>query len=77
MSPETPNPDLLHIPGTLPSKVNTQKRSVWEYKCVSRNLQNEPNEDAFNALGADGWELAGIFTSGRTVYFIFKHLQEG
>lgn len=65
VNPEVPRPDLLHIPGTLPSKVNTKKQSVLEYKCVSRNLQNEPDADAFNALGGDGWELASIFTSGR------------
>lgn len=76
MSPEIPRPDLLHIPGGLPSKVNIQKQSVWEYKCVSRNLENEPDEDAFNTLGGDGWELTGTFTSGRIVHFIFKRLQE-
>ena len=77
MNPEVPRPDLLHIPGLLPSEVNTKKQSVWEYQCVSRNLQDEPDMDAFTALGCDGWELASIFTSGRAVHFIFNRLQEG
>jgi hypothetical protein len=46
----------------------------WEYRTLVRNLAKEeaPNEEELNLLGADGWELAGMFTDSPFVYFYFK-----
>jgi hypothetical protein len=46
----------------------------WEYKQLIRNLAEEhaPTEEELNTLGAEGWELAGIFTHAPFVYFYFK-----
>jgi hypothetical protein len=63
--------------GMVPSPiVYVDENPVWEYKQLVRNLAKEkaPSEDELNALGADGWELAGIFTDSPFVYFYFKRL---
>ncbi len=56
--------------------VYVEENPAWEYKQLVRNLAKEkaPSEDELNALGADGWELAGIFTDSPFVYFYFKRL---
>lgn len=58
--------------------VYVKDEPAWEYKQLVRNLAKEkaPAEDELNALGADGWELAGIFTDSPFVYFYFKRLAE-
>jgi hypothetical protein len=63
--------------GLVPSPiVYVEENPAWEYKQLVRNLAKEkaPTEDELNALGADGWELAGIFTDSPFVYFYFKRL---
>jgi hypothetical protein len=63
--------------GLVPSPiVYVEENPAWEYKQLVRNLAKEkaPSEDELNALGADGWELAGIFTDSPFVYFYFKRL---
>jgi hypothetical protein len=63
--------------GLVPSPiVYVDENLAWEYKQLVRNLAKEkaPSEDELNALGADGWELAGIFTDSPFVYFYFKRL---
>jgi hypothetical protein len=63
--------------GLVPSPiVYVDENPAWEYKQLVRNLAKEkaPSEDELNALGADGWELAGIFTDSPFVYFYFKRL---
>jgi hypothetical protein len=61
-----------------PPIVYVKEKPVWEYKQLVRNLAQEktPTEDELNALGADGWELVGIFTATPFVYFYFKRLAE-
>jgi hypothetical protein len=56
--------------------VYVEENPAWEYKQLVRNLAKEkaPSEDELNALGTDGWELAGIFTDSPFVYFYFKRL---
>jgi hypothetical protein len=47
----------------------------WEYKEVVRNLENEvlPTERELDALGAEGWELAGVANEGQQqVHLYFK-----
>jgi hypothetical protein len=49
---------------------------AWEYKHVSRSLtEQEPlGENELNELGAQGWELAGVFNDSRSAHFYFKRL---
>lgn len=74
----------LHVPQQAPSgpiqipMVYVKGKSVWEYKQLIRNLRTEqaPSQDELNTLGADGWELAGVFADLPFVYFYFKRLVE-
>ncbi len=61
-----------------PPTVYIKNKPVWEYKQVVRNLAKEvaPTDAELNALGADGWELAGIFTDSPFGYFYLKRLVE-
>ncbi|WP_248354662.1 DUF4177 domain-containing protein [Anaeromyxobacter oryzae] len=51
---------------------------TWEYKHVARDLEKEaaPDEAELNALGADGWELAGVLAHGNAAHFYFKRQKE-
>ena len=46
----------------------------WEYKLVVHSLEEGKalNEEELNALGAEGWELAGIIFAPPTAYHYFK-----
>jgi hypothetical protein len=46
----------------------------WEYKEMVRDRETEQllNEAELNALGSEGWELAGIADESRRVHFYFK-----
>jgi hypothetical protein len=63
----------IHLP-----MVYVTEKSVWEYKQIIRNLAKEQalTEGELNALGSDGWELAGVFNDSPFVYFYFKRLAE-
>ena len=65
-------------PPTEPPMVYVYEALRWEYKCITWNVAKEgpPSEDGLNALGAEGWELAGIASLSNDVYFYFKRLQE-
>jgi hypothetical protein len=47
---------------------------TWEYKHLVRDLAREraPEEVELDALGGDGWELAGVFTHGSEAHLYFK-----
>lgn len=75
----TPEPHPLP-PYTVPD-VRVQPPMVfvepaWEYKHVARSLtEQEPlGEKELNELGAQGWELAGVFTDTQSAHFYFKRL---
>lgn len=59
-----------------PPIVYVDEEIVWEYKQLVRNLakENAPTEEELNKLGAEGWELAGVFSDSPFVYFYFKRL---
>jgi hypothetical protein len=59
-----------------PPMVYVNKDPAWEYQVVVRNLVQEKALEAaeLNELGADGWELAGVFSDSPFVYFYFKRL---
>ena len=48
--------------------------TVWEYKLLvrARDQDELPSEEEMNALGALGWELAGIANQQKLVHFYFK-----
>ncbi len=70
------------LPGSLPEKkvqppmVYIHVKPAWEYKVLTCNLEREkaPDEAGLNALGAQGWELVGIFSDSPFVFFYFKRL---
>jgi hypothetical protein len=80
--PGTPEvPRIPHIPrepeAVTPPPVPTvyvTERPAWEYKHVVRRLGEGAvlGEGEMNALGADGWELAGLFTDATSVHYYFK-----
>jgi hypothetical protein len=55
-----------------------KEKYIWKYKQLVRNLAKEtaPTEDELNVLGAEGWELTGMFTDSPFVYLYFKRLAE-
>ena len=52
-----------------PPIVCVQEQLRWEYKQLIRNLAEEParTEEELTTPGAEGWELAGIFTDSPLV----------
>jgi len=49
---------------------------IWEYHYVVRSLAegNVPDQAELNALGAQGWELAGLYADAQSVHLYFKRL---
>jgi len=58
--------------------VYVKEKAKWEYKVLVRNLGKEqaPDEIELNALGVDGWELAGVASDSPLIYFYFKRLRQ-
>jgi hypothetical protein len=54
--------------------VSVRDEPRWEYRRILRNLRTEeaPSESELNALGADGWELSGLFSDSPFLYVFFK-----
>ena len=48
----------------------------WEYKHVARKVTDEAPmaQEELNALGAEGWELAALYTGPGSVHLYFKRL---
>ena len=48
----------------------------WTYKHLQRPLGElaQVSDGELDALGAEGWELAGLATESATVHFFFKRL---
>jgi hypothetical protein len=45
---------------------------AWEYRYVFKTGAMLADEAELNALGAEGWELAGVSTDPGGVHFYFK-----
>ena len=80
--PAHPHPDVPEPQG--PSRSQVQPPTVfvyetqkWEYKVVGRNLATEStlSEAELNALGRDGWELAGVVTLPNAAQFYLKRIR--
>lgn len=74
--PVAPDPSSGTPLPPLP-RVYVQEDVAWEYRVVTRNLakQDAPSEAELNTLGADGWELAGLFSDSPFLYLYFKRLR--
>ena len=61
-----------------PPMVIVEKQLKWEYKQIARNLKKEKplDETELNALGAEGWEMAGVAQHSTNIYFYFKRSVE-
>ena len=59
-----------------PPMVYVYESARWEYRILSRDLAHEglPTEEELNALGAEGWGLAGVISQPDQVHFYFKRL---
>jgi hypothetical protein len=59
-------PPMVYVPPT------------WEYTEIVRPAEpgKLPTEAELNALGARGWELAGVVRTDDAVHFYFKRLAE-
>lgn len=66
------------VRGFRPSMVYVYEDTAWKYKRVSRDLVHEelPTEEEMNALGAEGWELAGVVNQSDKVHFYLKRLRK-
>lgn len=51
----------------------------WEYQELVRDAESAelPSESELNALGGEGWELAGLVSRGSLVHFYFKRERLG
>lgn len=67
-----PNPNSDAEPN-LPI-VYAHDSQAWEYKLFIRDMEadNPPDEEEINPLGAQGWELVGMFLHTGMLYFYFK-----
>ena len=52
--------------------VYVYERQQWEYRVI---VQPAMTQDELNALGADGWELAGVLALLDTTNFYFKRVR--
>ncbi|MQA92411.1 MAG: hypothetical protein GEU90_19660 [Gemmatimonas sp.] len=77
MSPQ-PNPPQPspHVPLPIPM-VRVRDELRWEYRRILRNLRTGDPPDAaeLDALGADGWELTGLFADSPFLYLYFKRVK--
>ncbi|HLF75036.1 MAG TPA: hypothetical protein VI524_11855 [Anaerolineales bacterium] len=66
--PEPVHPPMIYVKEPL----------KWEYKQIACDLEKEGplSESELNALGAEGWELAGVVQQPPVAYFYFKRLVE-
>ena len=56
--------------------VYVKDKIVWQYKVLTRDLAQVPNEDELNTLGKDGWELAAVVPHVAVAHFYFKKVKD-
>lgn len=61
-----------------PLMVFVQEKAAWQYKYVAIDLWRDTmaDEKLLDDLGADGWELAGMFPYEGSLHFYFKRLKD-
>ena len=75
--PHEPQPQQPARPSPVPPTVFVYERRTWEYKVVRKMIADEGllAENELNALGASGWELAGVVTVAGEATFVFKRVR--
>lgn len=65
---ETPQPPMVYV----------KEKAAWEYKqlIIDADTDQTPTEDELNKLGAEGWELVGVYTDPPHITFTFKRPAE-
>ena len=73
IQPFPPEPEPRPAPFPLPM-VTVRDEPRWEYRRIVRNLRTEdpPTEKELDALGAEGWELTGLFSDSPFLYLYLK-----
>jgi hypothetical protein len=56
--------------------VYVTENPAWEYKVLTRGVDELPDGIELSALGKDGWELAGLVALAEQVFFYFKRLRQ-
>ena len=71
-------PDQPKTDPFSPPVVYVRERAGWEYRRLRRDLRREEawTEEELDDLGADGWELTGLFTFDSHAYAYFKRLKK-
>jgi hypothetical protein len=77
---ELPHHPVPHVPPVQePSRPQVQAPTVivyeqlqWEYRVLRADVTAGPAEEQLNALGRDGWELAGVASFADAVHFYLK-----
>ena len=61
-----------------PPMIYIEKQLKWEYKQIVRDADSEKplDETELNALGEDGWEMAGVAQQPPLTYYYFKRQVE-
>ena len=69
--PEPPPPAPAD---SAPPMVYVYEPLQWEYRRIARSAREQGplSEQELNALGVEGWELAGIASLPGETYFYFK-----
>ena len=72
--PPAPRPVVPQMPNIHVQPPFVFVQPEWTYREVVRNLDETAamTEADLNALGVEGWELAGILQDGRSVRYYLK-----
>ena len=64
-------------PDVSPPMVYIRQHPKWEYLCISHPIVDEepPDTTTLNALGAEGWELVGLFRHENELLLYFKRVR--
>jgi hypothetical protein len=73
--PQMPQPTEPQRPQAQQPTVFVYERQGWEYRLVSKEVDQPLTQDELNALGKDGWELVGIVALLNTVQFYLKRIR--
>lgn len=70
-----PQPTGPQRPQAQQPTVFVYERQGWEYRVVSKEVDQPLTQDELNALGKDGWQLVGIVPVLNTVQFYLKRIR--
>ena len=75
IEPFPPEPAARPAPFPIPM-VSMRDEPRWEYRRIVRNLRTEdpPTEQELDVLGADGWEMTGLFSDSPFLYLYLTRL---